>query len=61
MRRRRRRIITLKGAILDCFTISSPGNDCFFVGGLVAYRPSNKLVYLRDGSALTILRAATLR
>ena len=28
---------------------------------LVAYRPSNRLVYLRDGSAQTILRAATLR
>ena len=28
---------------------------------LVAYRPSNMRVYLRDGSAHTILRAATLR
>ena len=28
---------------------------------LVAQRPSNMLVYLRDGSAQTILRAATLR
>ena len=28
---------------------------------LVAYRPSNKRVYLRDGSAQTILRVATLR
>ena len=28
---------------------------------LVAYHPSNRLVYLGDGSALTILRAATLR
>ena len=28
---------------------------------LVALRPSNRLVYLRDGSAQTILRAATLR
>ena len=28
---------------------------------LVAWRPSNMLVYLRDGSAQTILRAATLR
>ena len=28
---------------------------------LVAYRPSNRLVYLRDGSAQTIWRAATLR
>ena len=28
---------------------------------LVAYRPSNMLVYLRDGSAQTSLRAATLR
>ena len=28
---------------------------------LVAQRPSNMLVYLRDGSARTSLRAATLR
>ena len=28
---------------------------------LVAYRPSNMRVYLRDGSAQTILRAATRR
>ena len=28
---------------------------------MVAQRPSNRLVYLRDGSAQTILRAATLR
>ena len=32
-----------------------------FVCWLVAYRPSNMRVYLRDGSAQTILRAATLR
>ena len=32
-----------------------------FVGWLLALRPSNRLVYLRDGSAQTILRAATLR
>ena len=32
-----------------------------FVGWLVAYRPSNMRVYLRDGSTQTILRAATLR
>ena len=32
-----------------------------FVCWLVAKRPSNRLVYLRDGSAQTILRAATLR
>ena len=32
-----------------------------FVCLLVAYRPSNMRVYLRDGSAQTILRAATLR
>ena len=31
-----------------------------FVGWLVAYRPSNMLVYLRDRSAQTIWRAATL-
>ena len=28
---------------------------------LAALRPSNMLVYLRDGSAQTIVRAATLR
>ena len=33
------------------------GRCCF----LVAQRPSNMLVYLKDGSALTIVRAATLR
>ena len=33
---------------------------CLFVW-LVAYRPSNMRVYLRDGSAQTSLRAATLR
>ena len=32
-----------------------------FVGWLVAKRPSNMPVYLRDGSAQTILRAAILR
>ena len=32
-----------------------------FVCWLVALRPSNRLVYLRDGSAQTISRAATLR
>ena len=32
-----------------------------FVCWLVAYRPSNMRVYLRDGSAQTILRATTLR
>ena len=32
-----------------------------FVCWLVALRPSNMLVHLRDGSAQTILRAATLR
>ena len=32
-----------------------------FVCWLVAYRPSNMRVYLRDRSAQTILRAATLR
>ena len=31
------------------------------VGCLVAKRPSNMLVYLRDGSAQTSLPAATLR
>ena len=37
------------------------GDDGLFVGWLVAYCPSNRRVYLRDGSAQTILRAATLR
>ena len=32
-----------------------------FVCWLVALRPSNRLVYLRDGSARTVLRADTLR
>ena len=32
-----------------------------FVCWLVAKRPSNMLVYLRDGFAQTILRAATLK
>ena len=32
-----------------------------FVGWLLAYSPSNMRVYLRDGAAQTILRAATLR
>ena len=32
-----------------------------FVCWLLASHPSNRLVYLRDGSAQTILRAATLR
>ena len=32
--------------------------DCFL---LIAYHPSNRLVNLRDGSAQTILCAATLR
>ena len=32
-----------------------------FVCWLVAKRPSNMRVYLRDGSAQTIVRAATLR
>ena len=36
-------------------------NRSLFVGWLLALRPSNMLVYLRDGSAQTILRAATLR
>ena len=35
--------------------------DSLFVCLLVAERPSNRQVYLRDGSAQTILRAATLR
>ena len=35
--------------------------SCLLVGWLAAERPSNMLVYLRDGSAQTIVRAATLR
>ena len=42
-------VSTSRSAVLFCF--------CW----LVAYRPSNMRVYLRDGSAQTILRAATLR
>ena len=34
---------------------------CLFVCWLDALSPSHRLVYLRDGSAQTILRAATLR
>ena len=34
---------------------------CCCCCSLVAYRPSNMQVYLRDGSAQTILRTATLR
>ena len=34
---------------------------CLLVACLFAWRPSNRLVYLRDGSAQTILYAATLR
>ena len=37
------------------------GGERLFVCLLVAYHPSNMRVYLRDGSAQTILRAATLR
>ena len=35
--------------------------DCLLVGSLLARHPSNKLVYLRDGSVQTIVRVATLR
>ena len=35
-------------------------SGCFFVGWLVALRPSNMLVYLMDGYAQTSLRAAML-
>ena len=37
------------------------GKEDLLVGWLVAYRPNNMQVYLRDGSAQTFLRAATLR
>ena len=40
---------------------SSHPHACLFVCWLVAQRPSNIQVYLRDGSAQTILRAAALR
>ena len=36
-------------------------NWVLFVCCLVASRPSDRLVYLRDGSTQTIVRAATLR
>ena len=39
----------------------STTNGGCFVCWLVVYRGSNMQVYLRDGSAQTILRAATLR
>ena len=39
----------------------SRGVVCLFVGWLVAERPSNMRVHLRDGSAQTSLHAATLR
>ena len=39
--------------------IRSPWSS--FVAWLVAQRPSSMLVYLRDGSAQTILRASALR
>ena len=39
----------------------SEGEEFVLFCLLVAYRPSNMRVYLRDGSAQTILRAATLR
>ena len=38
-----------------------PGSSCQSAGRLLALRPSNMLVYLRDGSAQTSIRAATLR
>ena len=37
------------------------GSGLWFVCWLLAYRPSNVLVYLRDGSAQAIVRAATPR
>ena len=39
----------------------SPEHATLFVFWLVVKRPSNMRVYLRDGSAQTILCAATLR
>ena len=46
---------------LSPFVSSKPWYTAWFVCLLVAYRPNNTRVYLRDGSAHTILRAATLR
>ena len=40
---------------------SDDDDDFCFCFLLVASRPSNMRVYLRDGSAQTILRAVTLR
>ena len=49
------------GKLLDTTVDFLAATSLRFVCWLVAYRPSNMLVYLRDGSAQTILRAATLR
>ena len=60
------------GTPFVCWLVKAMGNMGLFSANcrvkflglfcwLVAYRPSNMRVYLRDGSAQTILRAATLR
>ena len=45
------------GVSVKYWKLSSIARNCL----LVAKRPSNIQVFLRDGSAQTILRAATLR
>ena len=58
-------VLTLKRAMRRMYLcicpMFVPAVVLFVVCLLVAYRPSNMRVYLRDGSAQTILRAATLR
>ena len=54
-------IQSLQERVLEFENIHNWHQDVKFVCLLVAYRPSNMRVYLRDGSAQTILRAATLR
>ena len=46
---------------MDKAKVKGERNEGLLFCWLVAYRPSNMRVNLRDGSALTILRAATLR
>ena len=50
-----------KYTVLVFFWSEGRESDGLFVGCLLAKRPSNMPVYLKDGSPQTILRAATLR
>ena len=47
--------------VFTLISVCATASEVEFVCLLVSYRPSNMRVYLRDGSAQTILRAATLR